>query len=90
MVLNDEEFEVYWCRRELLARTSPGFVLVRYHDGPRFDAVQESDVLHEFADGETAVTGGVDVLVINRAVDVGRPPAVVLSTARGNRFIYQR
>jgi hypothetical protein len=90
MVLNDEEFEVYWCRRELLAHTSPGFFLVRYHDGPRFDAVPESDVLHEFAAGGTAVTGGVDVLVINRAVDVGRQPAAVLSTARGNRFIYQK
>jgi hypothetical protein len=90
MVLNDEEFEVYWCRRELLARTTPGFFLVRYHDGPRFDAVPESDVLQEFAHGGTAVTGGVDVLVISRAVDVGRPPAVVFSTARGNRFIYQK
>ncbi len=90
MVLNDEDFEAYWCRRELDARSTPGFFVVRYHDAPRFDAVPENDVLHEFAHGGTAVTGGVDVLVINRDVDVGRPPAAVFATARGRRVIYRK
>jgi len=89
-VLNDEEFEVYWCRRESIARVAPGFVVVRYHDEPRFDAVMEAELLQEFATGGTAATGGVDVLVINREVNVGRSPATVLTTARGRRVIYRK
>jgi hypothetical protein len=89
-VLNDEEFEAYWCRRELIARSAPGFVLVRYHDEPRFDAVSEADLLQEFAKDGTAETLGVDVLVINREVNVGRSPAAILTTARGRRVIYRK
>ena len=89
-VLNDEEFEAYWCRRELIARSAPGFVLVRYHDEPRFDAVSEADLLQEFAKGGTDATLGVDVLVMNREVNVGRTPAAILTTARGRRIIYRK
>jgi hypothetical protein len=89
-VLNDEEFEVYWCQRESIARSTPGFVVVRYHDEPRFDAVMEADLLRQFATDGTAATVGVDVLVMNREVNVGRPPAAILATARGRRVIYRK
>jgi hypothetical protein len=90
MVLNDEQFEAYWCRRELAVASGPAFVVVRYHDAPRFDAVLESNALREFASGGTADTGGIDVLVANREVEVGNTPVVTFSTARGRRVIYQK
>ncbi|MBS1817562.1 MAG: hypothetical protein JSU08_06515 [Acidobacteria bacterium] len=90
-VMNDELFRAYWCRRELTARTGDaGFELVAYHNEPRFGAVLERDVLADFRSGETGQTGGVDVLITNRPVDVGREPAATFHTARGQRLVYIR
>ena len=90
VVLNDERFHGYWCRQELLAQPDPGFVVVPYHAAMRFGAVLERQAIAEFRSGATAVTGGIDVLVLNRPVDVGVPAAVTLATRRGQRVIYQR
>lgn len=89
-VMNDELFRAYWCRRELTAARDDGFYLVAYHSEPRFGAVLERDVLADFRSGEAGATGGVDVLVTNRAVDVGRQPAAVFRTRRGQRLVYVR
>jgi len=90
MVLNDETYLAYWCHRELDVQQDAGYHIVPYHDGLRFGAFQERDVVSEFRNGTAAVTGGVDVLVMNRPIDVGRPPAQVLQTERGQRVIYRR
>jgi len=89
-ILNDEIFHAYWCRRELQARTEPGYFVIPYHTQPRFAALLETDVTDEFSTGQHGVTGGVDALVINRQLDVGMPPAQVLETRRGLRAIYVR
>jgi len=89
-ILNDEIFRAYWCRRELQARKDAGYFVLPYHTQPRFGALLENDVTDEFRTGQHAVTGGVDVLVINRRLDVGLPPAQVLETRRGLRAIYVR
>lgn len=88
MLLTDEEYHAYWCRRERLAQQDPGYAVVPYHTQPRFGSLLETDVVREFKSGEHEITGGIDVLVVNRDVDAGRPPAVVLRTARGQRAIY--
>jgi hypothetical protein len=90
VVLTDERHRAYWCRRELGAQTDPGYWLVTFHNERRFGAVLERDAISEFRAGSQATTGGVDVLVTNRAVEAGRPPAEVLRTARGERVIYTR
>jgi hypothetical protein len=88
MVLNDERFAAYWCRRELAAGSPNGFHVVRYHDERRFSAVLERDAVNEFRGGHHK-TPGLDVLVMNRPVDVGVPPVQVFRTARGRRVIYR-
>lgn len=90
MLLNDERFNAFWCRRELGAGGASRFHVVTYHDQPRFEAVLERDAINDFKTGTGQATGGVDVLVMNRSVDVGVPPIQVFRTARGQRLIYQR
>jgi hypothetical protein len=63
---------------------------VPYHAGRRFGASLERDAIGEFQTGGHTVTGGIDVLVVNRPIDVGRPPTQVFQTARGQRVIYVR
>jgi hypothetical protein len=88
MLLTDEDYRAYWCRRERLSQTDPGYNVVPYHTQARFGSLFESDVIRDFKSGEHSITGGIDVLVVNREVDAGRPAAVVLRTARGQRAIY--
>jgi len=90
VVLNDERFYEYWCRQELQAQRDPGFFIVPYHAAKRFGAVLEREAIDDFRTRATAVTGGIDVLVLNRPVDVGAPPAATLATRRGQRVIYRR
>jgi hypothetical protein len=90
MLLTDEEYRAYWCRRERLSQTDRGYNVIPFHGQPRFGSLLESDVIREFRSGEDSITGRIDVLVVNREVDAGRPPAVVLRTARGQRVIYVR
>jgi hypothetical protein len=87
-VMNDEYFAAYICRREAEVVERPGFVIVPYHDDVRFSAALEADVLKRFVEGDRDSGDGVDVLVMNRSVDVGVAPAVVLRTRRGMRVIY--
>ena len=90
MVLNDERFNAYWCRRELGAANPNGFRMVTYHDEPRFDAVLEREAVNDFRTGGHLPAGVADVLVMNRPIDVGAPPVQTFETARGNRVIYRR
>jgi hypothetical protein len=90
MVLNDETYLAYWCHRELDVQPDAGYIVVPYHNGPRFGTFPEADVVREFRTGNAAITGGVDVLVMNRPIDVGKPPAQIFRTARGQRVLYQR
>jgi hypothetical protein len=87
-VLNDELYYAYWCSRELAVQQEPGFFVVPYHNEPRFNAVLEDDVLSDFRSGSIAATGGVDVLVINRIVDVGVAPTIIVRNGLGQRVIY--
>ena len=89
VLLNDERFNAFWCRRELETETTDtGYWIVPYHDDRRFGAVLERDAIAEFRTQSREVTGGVDVLVTNRPVDVGRPPVQQFRTERGERMIY--
>jgi hypothetical protein len=88
VVLNDELFHAYWCRRELQVQRDPGFNIVPFHAEPRFGSVLEGDVVKEFRDGGHELTGGVDVLVVNRPIETGVPPAQIFRTSRGQRLIY--
>jgi hypothetical protein len=91
VVLNDERFYAHWCRRELAVQTDPGYNLVSYHAEPRFGAVLEDALLADFRKGSGSSLGsGVDVLVTNRLVDLGRAPVQVFRTERGTRAIYRR
>jgi len=90
MVLNDERFNAYWCRRELDMANSSGFQIVTYHAEPRFSSVLERDAVNDFRTGAHLSNGQADVLVMNRTIDVGVPPAEVFETARGKRVIYRR
>jgi hypothetical protein len=90
MVLNDETYLAYWCHREMDVQQDPGYNLVPYHDGRRFGAFEERDVVREFRTGATERTGGVDVLVMNRPIDVGMDPVQVFQTERGQRVLYRR
>jgi hypothetical protein len=91
-VLNDEMFQAYWCRRERSAATDRGFTLIPYHPEPRYGSVLERDAIDDFRTGVAGSSPGqsLDVLVMNRPVDVGIPPAAVLRTSRGERVIYVR
>ena len=84
LLLTDERFSAFWCRRELGLASSGGFRIVPYHDAIRFGAVLEQDAVNDFR------TGGIDVLVMNREVEVGKAPAAIFSTRSGRRVIYQR
>ena len=88
VVLNDELFHAYWCRRELQVQRDPGFNIVPFHAEPRFGAMLEEDVVKEFRDRGRELTGGVDVLVVNRPVNAGVQPAQVFRTSRGQRLVY--
>jgi len=90
VVLNDERFYAYWCRRELDAQQDSGFYVVPYHEVARFGAVLERDAIRDFRDGSRESTGGIDVLVLNRPVDVGLPPRQIFRSDRGQRAIYAR
>jgi len=90
MVLTDERFAAYWCRRELAAGNLNGFHIVTYHDGHRFGAILERDAVNEFKGDSQHNLPGLDVLVMNRPVDVGVPPVQTFRTARGQRVIYRR
>jgi hypothetical protein len=90
MVLNDERFNAYWCRRELDVANPNGFRIVTYHDEPRFDAVLERDAVNDFRTGGHLPAGVADVLVMNRPIEVGSPPVQTFETARGKRVIYRR
>ena len=90
MVLNDERFNAYWCRRELDVANPNGFRVVAYHDDRRFDAILERDAVDDFRTGAHLPPGVADVLVMNRHVDVGAPPVQTFETARGTRVIYRR
>jgi hypothetical protein len=90
MVLTDERFAAYWCRRELAAGNLNGFHIVTYHDGRRFGAILERDAVNEFKGDSQHNPPGLDVLVMNRPVDVGVPPVQTFRTARGQRVIYRR
>jgi hypothetical protein len=90
VVLTDEDFQSYVCRRMLSASVDPGYRVVLYHPEFRFDAVLEDDVLADFRSGGTDRVGGVDVLMINHPVDVGVAPAFVAQSRLGRRFIYVR
>jgi hypothetical protein len=89
VLLTDERFNAYWCRRELETETTDtGYWIVPYHSDRRFGAVLERDAITDFRTGSKELTGGVDVLVMNRPVDAGRPPSQEFQTARGQRVIY--
>jgi hypothetical protein len=90
MVLDDERFNAYWCRRELGVGNPSGFRVVTYHDEPRFGAVLERDAVNDFKTGAHLATDVADVLVMNRRIDVGVPPVQTFKTARGTRVIYRR
>lgn len=90
MVLNDERFNAFWCRRELETGNPSGFHVVKYHDEPRFDAVLERDAVAAFKAGADRAHGGGEVLVMNRAIDAGTRPEQVFTTARGQRVIYRK
>jgi hypothetical protein len=84
LLLTDERFTAHWCRRELGLANPAGFRVEPYHDAIRFGAVLESDAVNDFRNGR------IDVLVMNREVEVGRAPAAIFSTRSGRRVIYQR
>lgn len=88
MLLNDELAYAYWCRRELQARADPGYMVVRYHNAPRSNAVLEQEAVASFL--STADTEGIDVLVMNRPLDGADPPAQRFVTRRGERYVYVR
>ena len=90
VLLNDERFYRYWCLRELSATTDAGFHVVPYHRDPRFWSVLERDAIEDFRTGGAAKTGGLDVLVVNRELEVGIQPAHVVATGAGRRLIYIR
>jgi hypothetical protein len=90
VILNDERFHAYWCRQELQVQRDTGFYVVPYHSEVRFGAVQERQAIEEFRTRTTTVTGGIDVLVVNRPVDAGVAAAATLATRRGQRVIYTR
>src|SRR5262249_41639464 len=90
MVLNDEQFAAFWCRRELGVGNPSGFQVVRYHDERRYGSVLEQDAIDAFRTGAGLSAGQSDVLVMNRPKDVGVPPVQVFRTARGGRVIYRR
>jgi len=84
LLLTDERFTAHWCLRGLGVANPASFRVVTYHDGIRFGAVLEQDAVNEFR------AGGIDVLVMNREVEVGKAPAAIFSNRAGRRVIYQR
>jgi hypothetical protein len=84
LLLTDERFTAHWCLRELGLANPSGFRIVTYHDGIRFGAVLEQDAVDDFR------SGAIDVLVMNREVEVGKAPAAIFSNRAGRRVIYQR
>jgi hypothetical protein len=90
MVLTDERFAAYWCQRELTVGNLNGFHIVTYHAEPRFGSILERDAVSAFTGRAHHGVPPLDVLVMNRPVDVGVPPAQTFRTARGQRVIYRR
>jgi len=90
MVLNDERFAAYWCQRELSLGNLNGFHVVTYHAEPRFGSILERDAVNGFRGREHSDMAPLDVLVMNRPVDVGVSPVQTFRTARGQRVIYRR
>ena len=89
-LLTDELFYRYWCRRELDVATDAGFHVVLFNRESRFWSVLEATAIEEFRTGGSHLTGGVDVLVLNRQVNVGVAPADIETNARRQRVIYVR
>jgi hypothetical protein len=92
MLLNDERFHAYWCRRELGVRLAhpAGYRVVSFHADPRFWAIREADAIDRFRAEASGTGTGLDALVLNRLADVGVAPAAVLRSAGGERVIYVR
>jgi hypothetical protein len=90
MVLTDERFAAYWCQRELAAGNLNGFHIVTYHEELRFGSILERDAVNRFRGRAHHDVPPLDVLVMNRPVDVGVSPAQIFRTARGQRVIYRR
>jgi hypothetical protein len=88
MVLTDEQFAAYWCRRELAVGNLSGFHVVTYHAERRFGSILERDAVNAFRSRAHHDMPPLDVLVMNRPVDVGVAPVQVFRTARGQRVIY--
>ena len=84
LLLTDERFTAHWCLRELGLANPAGYRVVTYHDGIRFGSVLEQEAVAEFR------AGAIDVLVLNREVEVGKAPAAIFSNRAGRRVIYQR
>jgi hypothetical protein len=89
-LLNDELFHAYWCRRELGAQTDVGYRVIQYHPDLRFGALSERAAVRSFANRRTDREPVLDVLMINRAADLGAPAAAVMRTGRGIRLLYVR
>jgi hypothetical protein len=89
VVLTDEQFAAFWCRRELAAGNLNGFHVVTYHQEHRFGSILERDAVNRFR-GRAHQDGPLlDVLVMNRPVDTGVPAVQTFRTARGQRVIYR-
>ena len=89
-VMNDQVFQAFRCRRELQVHKGGGYRLVFFHQDERFGSLLESQVIEEFFSGSTAHSGGIDVLVLNRALNRPEPPSILVKTLRGQRAIYAR
>jgi hypothetical protein len=87
-LLNDEMFRAYVCARELEVSADPGYVVIPYHNEPRFGALLEKDAFDVFMEGEGLGERRIDVLVVNRPIDAGVTPSATLRTRRGTRVIY--
>ena len=89
-LLNDEMFRAYICARELAVSRDAGYFVIPYHNEPRFGALLEREAFDTFKAASDRPGERIDVLVVNRTIDAGTPPAVMLRTRRGLRVIYTR
>lgn len=89
-VLNDEMFRAYLCARELQVSRDPGYVVVSYHNDPRFGLILEMEAFETLKAGSAVPDKRIDVLVVNRPIRRGRSAGETLRTRRGVRVIYQR
>jgi hypothetical protein len=91
MLLNDERYFAYLCRRELDVRSeSEGYRVVLFHNGPRFWAVEEADAMTRFRSDTVAEPARIDVLILSQEADVGVEPIEIVRSPVGQRIIYVR